>query len=125
MKISTRRVLSRTGAALLAAGLTLSSLSAAGAEDGPIESASGVQRADLAPAEGLDLAEVEIAPPPPGTPAPLAISEPGRVEALLEAAHLTISGGGEVSCPFIFRDIDHAWTAHSSAGPLQKVIDAV
>lgn len=66
-----------------------------------------------------------LAPPPPGSPAPLNISEPGRAEALLEAAHLTISGGGEVSCPFTFRDIDHAWRAHSSAGPLQKVIDAV
>jgi SAM-dependent methyltransferase len=66
-----------------------------------------------------------IAPPPPGTPTPLQISELGRVEALLEAARLTISGGGDVSCPFVFRDIDHAWAAHSSAGPLQKVIDAV
>lgn len=66
-----------------------------------------------------------LAPPPPGSPAPLNISEPGRVEALLEAAHLTISGGGSVPCPFAFRDIDHAWRAHSSAGPLQKVIDAV
>ena len=66
-----------------------------------------------------------IAPPPPGTPTPLQISEPGCVEALLEAAHLTISGGGEVSCPLTFRDIDHAWEAHTSAGPLQKVIDMV
>lgn len=66
-----------------------------------------------------------IAPPPPGAPAPLRISELGFVEALLEAAQLTISGGGEASCPFIFNDHDHAWEAHSSAGPLQKVIDAV
>lgn len=64
-------------------------------------------------------------PRPPGTPAPLGISEPGRVEALLEAAQLSVSKGGEVSCPFSFRDIDHAWTAHSSAGPFQKVIDLV
>jgi SAM-dependent methyltransferase len=66
-----------------------------------------------------------IAPPPPGTPTPLQVSELGQVEALLEGAHLTVSGGGDVSCPFVFRDIDHAWAAHSSAGPLQKVIDAV
>jgi SAM-dependent methyltransferase len=66
-----------------------------------------------------------LAPPPPGSPAPLNISEPGRVEALLEAAQLTISGGGSVSFPFAFRDIDHAWKAFSSAGPLQKVIGAV
>ena len=66
-----------------------------------------------------------LAPPPPGTPAPLQISEPGTVEALLEATDLTISGGGEVACPFEFNDHDHAWAAHASAGPLQKVIDLV
>ncbi|MGI8874207.1 MAG: hypothetical protein ACR2KP_07765 [Egibacteraceae bacterium] len=31
----------------------------------------------------------------------------------------------DVACPFVFRDIDHAWRSHSSAGPLQKVIDMV
>jgi SAM-dependent methyltransferase len=66
-----------------------------------------------------------LAPPPPGTPAPLNISEPGRVEALLEAADLTISGGGSVAFPFAFRDIDHAWRAYSSSGPLQMMIEAV
>jgi SAM-dependent methyltransferase len=66
-----------------------------------------------------------LAPPPPGTPAPLGISEPGCVEALLETVGLTISDGGEVSCQFRFRDMEHAWTAHSSAGPLHKCIDAV
>jgi SAM-dependent methyltransferase len=53
-----------------------------------------------------------LAPPPPGTPAPLACSDPGVVEGLLEKAGLTVYGGAEV-----------AWTAHTSAGPLQKVID--
>ena len=64
-------------------------------------------------------------PPPPGTAAPLGISEPGRVESLLEAAGLTVCADGEVSCPFTFRDIDHAWTAHSSAGAIHKFIEAV
>ena len=31
---------------------------------------------------------------------------------------------GEVHCPFIFVDLDEAWTAHQSSGALQKVIDA-
>lgn len=66
-----------------------------------------------------------LAPPPPGTPAPLGISEPGRVEALLDAANLTVTGGAEVSCPFTFRDMEHAWMAHSSAGAIHKFIDAV
>ena len=66
-----------------------------------------------------------LAPPPPGSPAPLAISEAGCVEGMLEAVNLTVSGGDEVSCPFTFRDMEHAWTAHSSAGAIYKFIDAV
>ena len=65
-----------------------------------------------------------LAPPPPGTPAPLACSDPGVVEGLLEKAGLRVTGGAEVPCAMTFRDIDHAMTSHTSAGPLQKVIDA-
>jgi SAM-dependent methyltransferase len=64
-----------------------------------------------------------LAPPPPGTPAPLAVSEPGAVESLLEKAGLTVAGGGEAPVSFSYRDHEQAWTAHISAGPLQKVID--
>lgn len=64
-----------------------------------------------------------LAPPPPGTAAPLAASEPGVVEGLLEKAGLHVTGGGEVVCPFTFTDHEAAFTAHTSAGPLQKVLD--
>lgn len=37
-----------------------------------------------------------VAPPPPGASAPLAASEPGVVEGLLEKAGLEVTGGGEV-----------------------------
>jgi hypothetical protein len=47
------------------------------------------------------------------------------VEELLVKAGLEVSGGAEVPIPFTFADFDEAWRAHSSAGPLQKVIDAV
>jgi SAM-dependent methyltransferase len=73
--------------------------------------------------EGLFSRLRSLAPPPPGTPAPLGVSEPGVVEDLLEKAGLTVVGGGEASCAFRFRDLDHAWTSHTSAGPLQKVIE--
>lgn len=66
-----------------------------------------------------------LAPPPPGATAPLAASEPGAVEGLLEKAGLMVTGGGEADCPFTFTDHDAAFTAHISAGPLQKVIDIV
>ncbi|MQB02444.1 MAG: hypothetical protein GEU78_19900 [Actinobacteria bacterium] len=46
------------------------------------------------------------------------------MEGLLTKAGLEVTGGGEAQCPFTFDDLDHAWNAHSSAGPLQKLIDA-
>jgi len=64
-----------------------------------------------------------LAPPPPGTPAPLAVSDPGVVESLLEKAGLTVTGGGEAAASFRYADHEQAWTAHASAGPLQKVIE--
>ena len=64
-----------------------------------------------------------LAPPPPGTPAPLAVSEPGVVEGLLAKAGLALAGGGEAPVTFSYAGHDQAWTAHVSAGPLQKVID--
>jgi SAM-dependent methyltransferase len=64
-----------------------------------------------------------LAPPPPGTPAPLAVSDHGVVEGLLDKAGLTVTGGGEAPVSFTYSDHDQAWTAHTSAGPLHKVID--
>jgi SAM-dependent methyltransferase len=73
--------------------------------------------------EGLFQRLRSLAPPPPGTPAPLALSEPGVVEELLAKAGLHVDGGGEVPVPFVFADPDAAWRGHTSAGPLQRVID--
>jgi SAM-dependent methyltransferase len=64
-----------------------------------------------------------LAPPPPGTPAPLACSDPGVVEDLLTTVGLSVEGGAEVAIPIEFASLNEAWTAHISAGPLQKVID--
>ena len=65
-----------------------------------------------------------LAPPPPGTPVPLGCSDPGVVEGLLSKAGMTAHGGGTVAFPIAFESMDEAWRAHTSAGPLQKVIDA-
>jgi SAM-dependent methyltransferase len=64
----------------------------------------------------------ELAPPPPGTPAPLAVSEPGVVEGLLTAAGLEPSAAGEADCAFIYPDLGTGWRGQSAAGPLQRVI---
>jgi ubiquinone/menaquinone biosynthesis C-methylase UbiE len=66
-----------------------------------------------------------LAPPPPGTPAPLGCSDQGVVESLLEKAGLRVVGGDEAPVSFGYADIEQAWTAHISAGPFQKVIDTV
>lgn len=66
-----------------------------------------------------------LAPPPPGTAAPLAISEPGMIEDLLQNAGLEPIRGDEVPFPITFADLDEAWIAHSSAGPVQKLIEMV
>jgi SAM-dependent methyltransferase len=64
----------------------------------------------------------ELAPPPPGTAAPLAVSEPGVLEGLLSAAGLEPYATGEADCPFIYRDLDAGWRGQSAAGPVQRVI---
>jgi SAM-dependent methyltransferase len=75
--------------------------------------------------EGLFQRLRSLAPPPPGTPAPLGCSDPGVVEDLLTKAGLSIGGSGEVPIAITFDRLDEAWEAHRSSGPLQKVIDTV
>lgn len=67
----------------------------------------------------------ELATPPPGTAAPLAVSEPGVVEGLLTVAGLEPYATGEADCPFIFPNLDVGWRGQCSAGPLQRVIQLV
>jgi SAM-dependent methyltransferase len=75
--------------------------------------------------EGLFQRLRSLAPPPPGTPAPLDCSEPGVVERLLSQARLEVCGGSEVPVRFEFTDLDDALTAHTSSGMVQRIIDAV
>jgi SAM-dependent methyltransferase len=67
----------------------------------------------------------ELAPPPRGTPAPLAVSQPGVVEQLLAEAGLHPYASGEVSCPFVYPDLATGWRGQSAAGPIRRVIEAV
>ena len=52
--------------------------------------------------EGLFQRLRSLAPPPPGTPAPLGCSDAGVVEDLLTKAGLGIGGGGEVPIAITF-----------------------
>jgi SAM-dependent methyltransferase len=60
-----------------------------------------------------------LAPPPPGTPAPLALSTPGVIEDLLTATGLTTVAAGEVPCPFEYPDLATAWRGQASIGPFR------
>lgn len=54
---------------------------------------------------------------PTGTSSPFALSEPGRLEALLEQAGLRADESGEIASIFAWADPETAWKAISSAGP--------
>jgi SAM-dependent methyltransferase len=64
-----------------------------------------------------------LAPPPPGTHAPLAISTPGVVEELLTGARLVEVGTGEMPCPFVYPDLETAWRGQASIGPFRRAIE--
>lgn len=63
-------------------------------------------------------------PPPPGAPPPHpgALSEPGALAGVLQAAGLQIVEEGEVACPFVFPDTQTSWRANASAGVSQAAI---
>lgn len=52
------------------------------------------------------------------------LSEPGKLDALMEQAGLTIYTRGDVSCPFAYPDDETAWKTISSSGPLVGAIRA-
>jgi SAM-dependent methyltransferase len=58
-----------------------------------------------------------LPPPPPGTPGPFALSEPGALEALVEQAGLHAQEGHEVPCPWVYPNVDTAVRGLASAGP--------
>jgi len=64
-----------------------------------------------------------LAPPPPGTPAPLALSGAGQLEARLVDGGLTPVNWGEALTPFEYPDMEICWAAMASAGPLIRVVE--
>jgi SAM-dependent methyltransferase len=70
-------------------------------------------------------AVVEALPSPPPGEGPFALSAPGALESLVERAGLTVIGSGEVDCPMEYPELEIAWRAWRSSGPLQGAIRAV
>lgn len=66
-------------------------------------------------------------PDPPEGGGPFALSQPGTLEGLIEAAEMDVIESEEVDCPFMFSDMEAFWKGCISAGPVQaalKVVDA-
>jgi len=63
-------------------------------------------------------------PPPPGAipPHPGALSEPGALTGVLEAAGLRPMEDGEIACPFVFPSREASWRGNASAGINQAAI---
>jgi SAM-dependent methyltransferase len=58
-----------------------------------------------------------LPPGPTGAGGPFELSEPGRLEALLEQAGLQANDSGEIASTFAWPDDEAAWKAINSAGP--------
>jgi 2-polyprenyl-3-methyl-5-hydroxy-6-metoxy-1,4-benzoquinol methylase len=63
-----------------------------------------------------------LPPPSPGAKGTFAIASPGKLEALMEQAGLTMDVRGDVSCPSAYPDDETAWRTISSCGPLVAAI---
>jgi SAM-dependent methyltransferase len=66
-----------------------------------------------------------LPPPPPGAGGPFALSEPGKLEGLMEQAELKPIESGEVDGPFIYPNEEIALKGICSAGPVVRVIQEV
>lgn len=64
-----------------------------------------------------------LPPPPPGAVGPFALSAPGRLGALAEAAGLIPVRAAEVPAPFHLANLDEALRIQMSAGPLRRAIE--
>jgi SAM-dependent methyltransferase len=64
-----------------------------------------------------------LPPPPPGAGGPFALAEPGKLEALLDAAGITVIADGEVDQQFSFATIDDGVRAQLASGPARRAIE--
>jgi hypothetical protein len=67
-------------------------------------------------------AVMDCLPSPPPAAMTFSLAEPGKLEALMEQAGLTIRSRGDVSCPFTYPDDETAWKTINSSGPLSAAV---
>lgn len=64
-----------------------------------------------------------LPPPPPGTPGPFALSEDGRMEALLRSAGLKLLTKKQVACPAFYESASDGVKAYMSTGPAAAALN--
>jgi SAM-dependent methyltransferase len=64
-----------------------------------------------------------LPPPPPGAEGPFALSVPGKLEEMAEAAGLIPDRADEIPTPLIYPDLDTAVRTQLSSGPARKAVD--
>ena len=64
-----------------------------------------------------------LPPPPAGAAGPFALSEPGRLEELVESAGLRPERAAEVPAAFAYPDLETALRAQLSSGPARRAIE--
>ncbi|MHA2233558.1 MAG: class I SAM-dependent methyltransferase [Candidatus Hodarchaeales archaeon] len=64
-------------------------------------------------------------PEPPSGGGAFALSEPGKLESLIEQAGLRSLNGGETNCPFEYKDFEIFWCGNAAGGPAQAIMRIV
>jgi hypothetical protein len=64
-----------------------------------------------------------LPPPPPGAEGPFALSVPGKLEELAQAAGLTPQRADDVPTPLIYPDLNTAVRTQLSSGPARMAIE--
>jgi SAM-dependent methyltransferase len=64
-----------------------------------------------------------LPPPPPGTPGPHGLAEPGALEDILAKAGLEPGERHEVACPWVYPDEETAMRGLMSSGPAARAIE--
>jgi hypothetical protein len=64
-------------------------------------------------------------PSPNSGGGPFALSEPGKLEELINKAKLKVIKRQEVPVPFVYSNQEDAWLAQASSGPFQMAINKI
>lgn len=66
-----------------------------------------------------------LPPPPPGTPGPFALSEEGKVEAVLASIGMKKAQKTRVLCPFLYHHLSSGLKSYMSTGPAAAALNHV